>query len=150
VAILDQLDFDSVRRAIDVTLDDGIEDDDDRILPDRVISDPVYAAAVESELAALIPASAPWPGTLAGATLETVKRAAILLTAARIYPAIPQITQEQMGEHRWRREYETVDDVVARLRSDAMGVLLPLLVILYPDRTSRVSTFRRATACRGR
>jgi hypothetical protein len=124
VAILDQVDYESVRRAIDVTLDDGVDDDDDRILPDRALSDPIVGDAVDAEIFMALPIAGPiFPGSLTGSDVLAVKRAAVFLTAARVYPTIPQITQEQIGaEHRYRREY---------------------------DRPN-VSRFRRAPAYRGR
>lgn len=154
MAILDQIDYASVRRAIDVTLDDGIDDDhdDDRFLPDRVIADPIYGESVDAEIYAAIPPANPWPGTLTPAFQVSVKRAAIFLTAARIYPAMPVITQEQIGEHRWRREYESVQDVVNRLRGDAYDVIgeLILALNLAPTASIDATRFRRAPAYRGR
>jgi len=150
--ILDQIDYDSVRRAIDVTLDDGVEVDDDRILPDRVIGDPIYAVPVDAEIFAALPSAYPWDSnTLTGSQKETVRRAAVYLTAARVYPRIPMVTQEQIGsEHRYRREYESVADVVVRLRGEAFDILQPLIDLLGPVSTINVSRFRRAPAYRGR
>lgn len=151
MAILNQEDFESVRRVIDTTLDDGVTDDDDRMLPDRVIADPAYADSVDMELFTLIPPAYPWPGTLTLLQQESMRRAAVYLTAARLYPRIPAVTQEQIGEHRYRREYESVDDVVARLNGEAMTVLGPLIVLLGLTTISGPSDrFRRAPACRGR
>lgn len=151
MSILEASDLQSVRRAIDVTLDDGVLLDEDRILPDSVILDPIYSGPVEAEIGEWLPQSYPFPGSLSLPEQAIVRQSAIFLTAARVYPAIPVITQEQMGEHRYRREYETVADVVARLRGAALDVLNPLLDLYVENPVKiNVARFRRASATRGR
>lgn len=144
-------DFQSVRRAIDVTLDDGITVDADRILPDAVIADQMYAGLAEAEIQSWIPTAFPWPGVLTTGQQTVARNATIQLTAAYVYPAIPAVTQEAFGDHRYHREYDTTEDVVARLREGAiatMAMLMDELEIVPLGR--RVPKWRLATASRGR
>ena len=64
------------------------------ILPDAVIGDPVYLDRAVAEVVLLVPDAA----TRTGDELARVKRAMILLLAARLIPAIPNIKQEQFQD----------------------------------------------------
>lgn len=144
--ILDQTDFQSVRRAIDVTLDDGVTVDADRILPDTVLADPIYIGVVSREILGWL-SQPDWPGTLTSNQQVLVKQGAIFLLAARVYPQIPIISQEAFGEHRYRREYESVDDVVNRLVASGIEIIQPILDGLNVPAFQHSPRFRRAGAC---
>lgn len=149
MAILTAEDFPSVRRAIDVTLDDGIVVDDERMLPDSVLSDQGYLGAAESEVLGKLPNNT-FPGTLTTDQQAKVKRATIYYLAARVYPSIPAVIMEAFGDHRYRREYESVEDVVNRLREQGDAEIDAIRDELSIAVTTNTKRFRRATATRGR
>lgn len=80
-------DYPSVRRAISAALTADI-------LPDDFIGDPVYLDRAVGEVLRLVPDAA----ARSGDELARVKRAMILMLAARLIPAIPTIKQEQFQD----------------------------------------------------
>lgn len=146
MAIIEEADYQSVRRVIDSTLDDVATSDSDRILPDAMIAS--YVPIAERETISLYAAAATYPGTLTDDQKFRIKEATVRFLAAALYPSIPRIIMEAFGDHRYRREYESTDDVINRLRDEAMSLLNP--IILSTGETGRTKRFRRATATRGR
>jgi hypothetical protein len=86
--MLTAADYSAIRAALDPEM--TAED-----LPDAIIEEPIYAAAAELELLARVPTAS----TLTGAALTHIRNAVILLTAARIAPAMISITQQTLGAY---------------------------------------------------
>lgn len=115
-------DYPSIRRAIDVTLDDGVTDDDSRMVPDRVIEDVMFLPAAEAEVIRRWSAAAA-PGDLSASDRATLRQVVILLTAARIAPRVPQVSSERKREHQYTLVREKPEDVANRLRGEGLGLL---------------------------
>lgn len=122
VIITDPAQYDSIRRAIDVTIDADVDDDADRLIPNAVIEDILYLPAAEAEVIGIWPAAGA-PDDLTETQRAKVRLAVILLTAARLAVRVPIIAQERRREHQYQRVTEQPQVIADRLRGEAMTEL---------------------------
>ena len=107
--------YPSIRAALDVGLDD-------EALPDSIIELPIYSGAAELEILRRVPDLY----TKSGVDKRKCINAMILLTAAYLAPAMPQITSETLGDV--SRSYQSIDwlKFAAELRGRADGTIVEL------------------------
>ena len=110
--------YDSVRRAIDLTL---TRDE----VPDEVIGDYLYAPAAEAEVLARDALATTYSETADPVEWAAVRRAAIYLTAALLVPAIPRLASETWADGDARVQWEKWDLAAkaAELRARASAAL---------------------------
>lgn len=131
--------YGDIRAAIDISLDETV-------LPDSIISRDIYAGAAEREVLARDPDAL----SRSGADRARVTAAAVLFTAARLAPAVPNITSEtQPGQSAYTRQAVDWTKRAADLRSLAE---IELQAVLAPSEAapSRPTMFARAAGRRGR
>lgn len=98
--------FDSVRRAIDVEIDE-------EILEDEVIEDAVYLTRAAQEILLLDPAAE----TRTGNAEAAIILATIFKVAALLIPAMPQIITEQFVDYRARFNPMKQADMIGMLNA---------------------------------
>lgn len=135
-------DYPSIRRSLLVNLDEGVAADVDRLLSNAVIEDQMYLPAAEAEMIALYPGAANM-SSLTTAQQATVRRATVLLTAARLSPVVPTVKKESFREHSYEVQVESGADRSVRLRGDALNLIGSLVEPSAPTGL-RTSRFRRA------
>jgi hypothetical protein len=130
--------YSDIRAAIDISLDDTV-------LPDSIIALDLYAGAAEREVLSRDADAL----TRTGADLARVTTAAVLFAAARLAPAIPNITAEESDDVRYTRQAVDWAKRAADLRALAE---IELQAVLAPSATtpSRPTMFARAMGGRGR
>ena len=119
--------YPAIRAALDITL--GA----DR-LPDDVIASAAFHPAAEAEVARRL-------GTLAAAAEGQAGaiRATILLTAARLLPALPNITQRALTDTRITLAPMAQDARVRQWRAEASREISALRVLLDPTATDALA-----------
>lgn len=110
--------FDSVRAAIDISLTDDI-------IPDSVISLPIYQGAAESYVEIRDPLSA----TRVGIERLHIYKAIVFLTAAYLVPSVPFLLREDFGDYNYSRFLDKghVERLVASLRQRSNAELNEVL-----------------------
>lgn len=115
-------DYPAMRAALDVTLDATR-------LPDSTIASAPYHPAAEAEAARRL-------GTYAAAAASPVQpaatRAVVLLTAARLLPALPNVTQRRLLDTSFTFAPQAIKERVAALRADAARELAEVIRTLDP------------------
>lgn len=132
--LLSSANFDEVRAAIDVSLDSDM-------LPDDVISLGIFQLAAEHEVLRREPTAA--------STDPHAVRAAILLTAARLAPRIPQYVVTAFDDIRLQRAPADWSRLAAELRQQA-EVELAAIDGAVSTTSTRPTFFAVASANRGR
>jgi hypothetical protein len=118
-------DYPSIRRAIDVTLDE-------EAIPNDALEDPFVIPRAEQEVVGWFPAAGLF-ALLSEADKQAVRSATILLAAANLAPRVPMLTAESFGDHRYTRTQEQLSDMVQRLRGEAWTAIQKLA---DPDNTA--------------
>ncbi len=137
MGLLTPAEFASVRRALDVSLDEVL-------LPDGVIADPLYLDAAERWVLAVVPAAE----SLTGMDRARAVRAAVLYCAALIAPAVPSITAQNLeGSGGYTRKAMDWAARAAELRALAGVELAPLAPSMA---ALRPTMFAVASGARGR
>lgn len=137
--ILTSDDYGAIRAAIDTSLDATV-------LPNSIIGLSIYVGAAELEVVARDSQAASRTGDAA----THIKNAAIYLTAARLAPAVPQISGETtVGRHTYTRKFQDVDEQIANLRAMAESELAAASDSTVSPATPQVPTFF-GRACGGR
>lgn len=133
--LLTAAEYSSIRAALDVGLDD-------EALPDSIIELPIYSGAAELEILRRIPDLY----TRNGIERRKCVNAMILLTAAYLAPAVPQITSETLGDV--SRNYQAIDwlKFAAELRGRADSMMVELTI---GKSTAIPSLFSLASGRRG-
>lgn len=108
--------YDQVRKALDVSLTATS-------LPDDVIDLPIYAGAARDQVLAAQPDAESLDPVTDAARWQAALAALAYLTAARLAPALPQVTTRQVGDVRVSREKWDAAAAEARLRKLAAGSL---------------------------
>lgn len=141
MSILSSSDYPTIRAAIDTSLDSTV-------LPDATIALPIFVTAAELEVVARDPQAASRTGDAA----THIKNACIYLTAARLAPAVPQISGETtVGKHTYTRKLQDIDEQVANLRAMAESALAAAVDSTASPASPEVPTFfGRACGGRGR
>lgn len=134
-------DYPAIRAALDITLDEAA-------LPDTTIAMDVYLGAAERE----VRASVSLPSPPVGENLERVRTAIILITAANLAPAIPQMQSEQLGDYLYKKQAVDWKKLAEELRSRANSELTALLTTDIVEQATRYrhTSFAAATGRRGR
>lgn len=115
--LVGESDYPTVRAALDVTVDETV-------LPDAVITMPIYLDASDDEVKRRDPMWA----SRDEANRKRLVNAAILLLASRVAPAIPDITREQLGQFEsYDRKAVDWPKRAAELRSDADALIAYVL-----------------------
>lgn len=120
--------YDMVRSLIDLSL---TEDN----LPDDVIAQPIYHGAAENYIAEKDPLYA----TRTGAERLHLFNAAVLLTAAYIFPAVPFLVREDFGDYSatmWREKgfiASRIAELRSRANSEINAVIVPGTLFGYPQ-----------------
>jgi hypothetical protein len=115
MGIIDTDSFPEIRAALDVTLEE-------ERLPDAVIAMGAYLGEAEREVQARVP---DW-ATRTGVEAEALRVAVVLLTAAKIAPAMPVITREDRLAFSYTRQAVDWAAHAARLLQRADTALAPL------------------------
>lgn len=115
MALLSAADYPDVRRALDATLDA-------RLLPDEVISSPIYLGEAERRVIARLPGAA----ALTGAEATIARVATIYTLAALVSPVVPLITREQDKDYSYQRAEMDWSARATQLLADADGLLAGL------------------------
>ncbi len=120
--------YPAIRVAIDVTITEAK-------LPDATIAQAPYHPAAEAEVAARL-------GILLAAATgqEGAKRAVILLTAAKLVPALPSITRRTIGDSTTTYQREKQGDRARALRRDALDELAALKMTLTGETATVLPT----------
>lgn len=92
MGLLTAAEYSAVRAALDIQL---TEDD----LPDSVIEQPIYSGSAELEVLARVADAE----SKTGQAKRHLRNAVILLTAALIAPAMPNLTSENIGSYQYSR-----------------------------------------------
>jgi hypothetical protein len=103
--------YDAVRQAIDASLDSNA-------LSDAVIENIIYGPAAESEVLSRDPLALTYENT-DPVRWAFVTRAVILITAARICPALPNLVSEALGDYHLSLKAPDLLERSATLRSMA-------------------------------
>jgi hypothetical protein len=113
--------YPAVRAAIDVTLTADA-------LPDSVIGLTIFAGKAERDAIARATNGAAIVASTAGDDFDRLRDVAILLCAALVVPALPQITQESVGQRDYEYRAVAVDPLkrAAQLRAEAAVILAAL------------------------
>jgi hypothetical protein len=116
-------DYDAVRAAIDISL--VVEPGSKQIIPDRIISMPIYQGMAEEYVKSVDPDYE----TRTGYDRISLKSAVILLTAANLVPRIPFLLREDFGDYNYSRHFEKgqLDKLAASLKSQANEALNSVL-----------------------
>lgn len=139
MSLVSPIEYPSVRAAIDVGLDADA-------LPDAVIRLDMYGGAAERDVLARDPLALTYePSTDA---FWNVRQAAIYYCAARLVPAIPNITSEKLGEYAVSMASRDQAALVGELRGRAEACLNAVLGTATSAQIP--SLFDRACAARGR
>ncbi len=130
--------YPAIRAAIDVTLTA-------ELVPDAVIALDVYVGAATRAVQARDPLWA----TRTGDDAIRLTTAAILLTAAALAPAVPQIVSERWGDQTYQRQPADMHALAAALRARADAALA---TVLAPSdaASDRPTMFTLASGRRGR
>lgn len=130
--------YPAIRAAIDVTLTA-------ELLPDAVIGLDVYVGAAVRTVQARDPL---WE-TRTGDAAQQLTLAAILLTAAALAPAVPQVVSERWGDQTYQRQPADMARLAAELRARADAALA---AVLAPSdaASDRPTMFTLASGRRGR
>lgn len=133
--ILQPSDYPAVRAAIDISLDSTL-------LPDATISLPIYLDAADLDVKRRDPEWA----TRTGDALTHLTNAAIYLTAARLVPALPDLTRETFTDHEYVRQARNIEQMVADLEAkaaDELEALDPTTVVEMPTMFVTAPAFPR-------
>lgn len=112
--ILTSADYPAIRAALDLSLDaEG--------LPDAAISLPLFQGMAEAEVLRRDPDAA----SRTGDELQHVRNAAVLLTAGRIAPRLPQVLRERFagGDYEYQMQPRDWEALATSLRADAEAEL---------------------------
>jgi hypothetical protein len=121
-------DYPAIRAALDITLTAAK-------LPDEVIASAPYHPAAEAEVTRRL-------GDLADDAVgqTAAVRAVVLLTAARLLPALPNITQRRLGDSSVSLQPMAMDRRLRELRAMAAQELAALRAQLDPNAPAAVPT----------
>jgi hypothetical protein len=122
--------FDSVRRAIDVDLDESI-------LPNEIIRDDVYLKRAAQKIIFFDPLAE----TRTGDQEEAIILATIFQTAAYLVPALPNLVTEQFVDYRARFDPMSQHDQVQRLTSAVDEQIVIAVALDTPESFRRVGHF---------
>lgn len=139
MAILTAADYPAIRAAIDTSLTP--ED-----LPDGVIGLDIYAGDAQREVRRRVPGAE----ELAGDEAAEARAAAVLLCAALLVPAVPQIVGESHGDDTYSRKLADPATLAAELRARALDKLAALVTPDQAPERHRPTLFRTAGGRRGR
>ena len=135
MAIFSLTEHAAVRAAIDISLDSAT-------LSDDVIQLEIFQGAAEADLLQRDPDAA----TRTGEEAARIRRALVLLTAAKIAPALPAYTSETLGAYKYSRPEWDGTKRAAELKALAER---ELAVLLEDDGYPLATTFARASGTRG-
>ncbi len=125
MTLIDAADYEAVRKAIEISLD---EDD----LPGSVIGLPIYQGEAEREVLGLVPTAQTEVDGTAGvptASGQLIKLATVYLTAARLAPRVESIKSVKYPDYAEDRTVVDRDTQVAQLRTMAFSLIDTVLGI---------------------
>jgi hypothetical protein len=119
MSLLSPNDYNAIRAAIDLTIDE-------EVLPDDIIELPTFMGVAEEFVLVRDPLAA----TRTGTERKRIKNAVIYLTASLILPAVPFYVRESFGDYSYTRTEADTKALSARLRQLADAELNTVLGIV--------------------